>query len=297
MEILIGINPDTYDDDAMALGSLLARGLGATVALAHVYPASFDYPGTAHVDAEWVAYLQEQGNRLLQEARARFTSRWQWDEDSVDVTMIGHQSSGIGLAELAGERGSAVIVIGSAPGAPTGRFAIGSTANQLLHHSTAPIAAATSGYAREEVETLSTVTVAFQDLANGGHVVDYGAWLAQSLHTKLALLTVVLRHRVYGSRMSAYAERMVLSQTQEDALKRQSQALATVPKDLATESLTAIGESVPSALASASWSGEEILLIGSATRGPLMRVFLGDMTHKLLRSSPVPVLIVPRPES
>ena len=27
MEILIGINPDTYDDDAMALGSLLARGL------------------------------------------------------------------------------------------------------------------------------------------------------------------------------------------------------------------------------------------------------------------------------
>lgn len=297
MEILIGINPDTYDDDAMALGSLLARGMGAQVTLAHVYPASFDYPGTAHVDAEWVTYLQEQGMKLLDEARTRFMARWQWDSKEVHVAMVGHQSSGIGLAELAAERGSAVIVIGSAPGAPTGRFAIGSTANQLLHTSTAPIAAATSGYAREEVEQVGKVTVAFQDEKTGGHVVEYGSWLAQQLHTPFALLTVVLRHRVYGSRMSAYAERMVLAQTQEDAIRRQQSALASVSDELTTQTITAVGESVPSALATAAWAGDEILLIGSATRGPLLRVFLGDMTHKLLRSSPVPVVIVPRPES
>ena len=297
MEILIGINPDTYDDDAMALGSVLARGLQGRVTLAHVYPASFDYPGTAHVDAEWVAYLQEQGLKLLDEARARFIARWQWDEDDVDVVMVGHQSSGIGLAELAAERGSAAIVIGSAPGAPTGRFAIGSTANQLLHNSTAPIAAAPSGYAREEVEQIGQVTVAFNDLSGGGHVVEYGAWLAESLHTTLALMTVVLRHRVYGSKLGADAEGGVLTQAREDAARRQAEALATVPSDVATETLTLVGESVSSALASASWAGDEILLIGSATRGPLLRVFLGDMTHKLLRSSPVPVLMVPRPES
>lgn len=297
MEILIGINPDTYDDDAMALGSLLARGVGSKVVLAHVYPASFDYPGTAHVDAEWVAYLQEQGQKLLDEASARFKSRWQWDDADVDTVMIGHQSSGIGLAELAAERGSAAVVIGSAPGAPTGRFAIGSTANQLLHESTAPIAAAPSGYAREEVQHVGKVTIAFQNAETGGHVVEYGAWLAEQLPSPLALMTVVLRHRVYGSKLGADAEGGVLMQAKEDAARRQAAALAEVPATVTTESFTVVGESVSSALASASWSGDEILLIGSATRGPLLRVFLGDMTHKLLRSSPVPVLIVPRPES
>lgn len=297
MEILIGINPDTYDDDAMALGSLLARGLKATVTLAHIYPAAFDYPGTAHVDAEWVAYLQEQGTKLLDEARARFIARWQWDEADVDVAMAGHQSSGIGLAELAAQRGSAVIVIGSAPGAPVGRFAIGSTANQLLHSSTAPIAAAPSGYAREEVEQIGEVTVAYQHESSGEHVVEYGAWLAGSMHTTLELMTVVLRHRVYGSKLGADAEGGVLAQAKEDAAQRQTEALAGVPAEVATETSIVVGESVSSALASASWSGDEILLIGSATRGPLLRVFLGDMTHKLLRSSPVPVLMVPRPES
>lgn len=297
MEILIGINPDTYDDDAMALGSLLAKGLNGRVTLAHVYPASFDYPGTAHVDAEWVAYLQEQGRKLLDEARARFISRWQWDGADVDVAMVGHQSSGIGLAELAAERGSAMIVVGSAPGAPSGRFAIGSTANQLLHSSTAPIAAAPSGYAREEVDKIGEVTVAFNDRSGGGHVVEYGSWLAESLQTTLALMTVVLRHRVYGSKLGADAEGGVLAQAKEDAALRQSEALASVTPGVSTETFTLVGESVSSALASASWSGDEILLVGSATRGPLLRVFLGDMTHKLLRSSPVPLLMVPRPES
>lgn len=295
MEILIGINPDTYDDDAMALGSLLARGIGAKVTLAHVYPASFDYPGTAHVDAEWVAYLQEQGQKLLDEARARFMQRWQWDD--VGIAMIGHQSSGMGLAELAADRGSAAVVVGSAPGAPSGRFAIGSTANQLLHESTVPIAAAPSGYAREEVQRVGTVTIAFQDVKTGRHVVEYGAWLAEKVQSPLALMTVVLRHRVYGSKLGADAEGGVLTQAKEDAARRQAEALAEVPAAVTTQSLTVVGESVSSALASAAWSGDEILLIGSATRGPLLRVFLGDMTHKLLRSSPVPVLIVPRPES
>ena len=279
----------------MALGSLLARGIGAKVTLAHVYPTYFDYPGTAHVDAEWVAYLQEQGLKLLDEARTRFMTPWQWDD--VEVAMIGHQSSGMGLAELAAERGSAVVVIGSAPGAPSGRFAIGSTANQLLHESTVPIAAAPSGYAREEVQHVGQVTIAFQNVETGSHVVEYGAWLAEKLQSPLALMTVVLRHRVYGSKLGADAEGGVLAQAKDDATRRQSEALAEIPEAVDAKALTVVGESVSSALASASWSGEEVLLIGSATRGPLLRVFLGDMTHKLLRSSPVPVLIVPRPES
>jgi len=32
----------------------------------------------------------------------------------------------------------------------------------------------------------------------------------------------------------------------------------------------------------------------SARGGPLQRVFLGDMTYKLLRATPVPAIILPR---
>lgn len=295
MEILIGINPDTYDDDAMALGSLLARSFGGRVALAYIYPVSFDYPGTAHVDAEWVTYLREQGSRLLEEARERFMARWDWD--NVEVAMAGHPSSGIGLAEVAKERGSSVIVVGSAPGAPSGRFAIGSTANRLLHASTVPVATAPAEFAREEVERIGKIVVAFQIAPASQGLLDYGLQVAQRLDVPLTVLTVLLRHRVYGSKLGADAEGGVLAQLREDARRSQDKALAASGSQVRVESRIAVGQSTSSALASEKWSGDELLMIGSASRGPLMSVFLGDMTHRLLRSSPVPALIVPRTES
>jgi nucleotide-binding universal stress UspA family protein len=39
---------------------------------------------------------------------------------------------------------------------------------------------------------------------------------------------------------------------------------------------------------------DELVMCGSGTAGPLRRVFLGDTAQKILRTTPAPVLVVPR---
>ena len=42
------------------------------------------------------------------------------------------------------------------------------------------------------------------------------------------------------------------------------------------------------------WRAGDMLMIGSSESGPIARVFLGSRAAKIVRHSPVPVLIVPR---
>ena len=42
------------------------------------------------------------------------------------------------------------------------------------------------------------------------------------------------------------------------------------------------------------WEDGEMLVVGSSRLGPVAKVFLGSSATKIIRSSPVPVLVVPR---
>jgi nucleotide-binding universal stress UspA family protein len=292
MEFIIGVNPDSSDSDAMALGSLLCRELGARPLLAHIYPTAYDYPSVAYVDGEWVDYLRGQAAGFLGEAAERFCERFGWDD--VEVAMGGHRSSGHGLAEMAELRGSRLIVLGSAPGASVGRFAIGSTADKLLHNSPVPVAVAPVGYAREGVESIGRVVVAFQNTAESLATLITGAEYAEQIQTSLRVLTLLIRHRIYGSKLGADAEAGVLHQIEEDSRRAHEEALSEITITVPTDSLTPTGDSVRAALQRIDWAGDEILLLGSSSGGPLRRVFLGDMTYKLLRATPVPAVVLPR---
>src|ERR687891_707816 len=47
------------------------------------------------------------------------------------------------------------------------------------------------------------------------------------------------------------------------------------------------------ALHSLPWEEGEVLVVGSSRLGPVARVFLGSNSTKILRSSPVPVVVIP----
>lgn len=292
MEIIIGVNPDSADSDAMALGSLLARDLGGAPVLAHVYPVAFDYPSMAHVDVEWVDYLQQESADILAEAAERFRLRFGWEH--VETASTGHRSSGRGLINLAEERGAALVVIGSAPSTDVGRFGIGSTADKLLHDSPVPVALAPVGYTRASVEALGRVVVAFQNTTESLASLISGAEYAEQLQVPLRILTLLIRHRMFGSNLGADAEEMVLRQFEEDSRAAHSEALAEITISVPTDSVTPTGDSVRAAMERIDWAGDELLLLGSAAGGPLRRVFLGDMTYKLVRATPVPAVVLPR---
>ena len=56
------------------------------------------------------------------------------------------------------------------------------------------------------------------------------------------------------------------------------------------------GTSWADALSSVDWVPDALLVLGSSSAGALQRVFLATNATKITRSSPVPVLVVPRDE-
>ena len=64
-----------------------------------------------------------------------------------------------------------------------------------------------------------------------------------------------------------------------------------VSDDVALQVVT--GRSWKEALAKADWQEGEILALGTRPRGDIRRVFLGSRSTKIIRESPVPVLVLP----
>lgn len=140
MRIVIGCQPNPRGEDALALGMVLARQLGAGVVLAHVRPPALPGVGVGAVDAEWRAFVREETERLLDDAETRLRA---WAPGLVVERAIGStRGSGRGLARIAEKHGAALVVIGPAVGGRAARVAVGSTADQLLHGSPVPVALA-----------------------------------------------------------------------------------------------------------------------------------------------------------
>ena len=54
------------------------------------------------------------------------------------------------------------------------------------------------------------------------------------------------------------------------------------------------GSSWDEAIDDVEWEDGDVLLVGSSSVGPVARVFLGSRAAKIVRNSPVPVVVVPR---
>lgn len=287
MRILVGVVPDASGSDAIALAAVLQKAYGAQVVLGNIYPHAASRGGVRKVDAEWLAYLQAEAQDVLSDVAI---STRQHGLEDYETAIHGHPSSGVGLAELAESVGADLIVIGSAPGSANGRFLIGSTADQLLHGSHVPVALAPAGYRRVQPDSLGRLVVAFQDTPESRRAL---AWAAQhSNGREMTALTVLLRHRVMGSNQAFDGESLIVEQVRRDAQESLDVALSELDAS-ATAAITA-GDDTVSALQRLDWNGDELLVLASSKGGVLRRVFLGDMTYKLVRATPVPAVVLPR---
>jgi nucleotide-binding universal stress UspA family protein len=251
-----------------------------------VYAAPSDQSGKRKVDAEWVEYLRRDAEAIVADA-TEAAPRCGLTEYATAVH--GHRSSGVGLDELAQRIGADVIVIGSAPGASNGRFLIGSTADQLLHGSHVPVAVAPAGYRRVYPERLARLTVAFQDTPESHKALE---WAAEHRgDRRITALTVLLRHRVMGSNLAFDGESLVSRQLEEDAQVALDAALRAL--DTEADSEIVVGNDASSAVGRVQWHGDELFVLASGG-SVLRRVFLGDMTYKLVRATQVPAIVLPR---
>lgn len=298
VEIIVGVNQDAASSDALALGSAIAGTLGADLVVANVYPKSWDFVGPAHVDAEWQNFLVEQGHETLNWAREELDGR-------VGVTYVLHpnRSSGVGLAEVATNRDAQMIVIGSAPGGSNGRIHNGSTSDQLFHGSPVPVGIAPQGYVKWAPERINRAVVAYQPTRQADHCIDVTIRALTKANldpsTNMLVFSVVQRvTRIYGTRLGRHAEDQVLNALREQSQAALDKALVRVsrdsPRDVIVPAELLEGDDVMKALGRYDWDDADLMITGSTGAGPIRRVFLGDMTYKLLRGSTIPVAVIPR---
>jgi nucleotide-binding universal stress UspA family protein len=82
-----------------------------------------------------------------------------------------------------------------------------------------------------------------------------------------------------------------IEQAQRDILARIAE-LPTPPRS--RETVIGYGHDWHEAVEDVGWTDGDLLVVGSSSVGPLARVFLGSRASKIVRNSPVPVVVLPR---
>jgi nucleotide-binding universal stress UspA family protein len=290
MNYLVGLTADRGGRDALALGRMLARTGDVTLIVCIVLPEVWGHPSLARVDAEYAAFLEQYAQDTIAEAR-----EFVGDAVRVEYVSTSARTATEGLITTATETDAALVVLGSARHGPFGRFAVGSVTNEMLHAASVPVVLTPRGYSPSSDARLRRVTCAFAGSTRSRTPFDAAVQLSMRHDVLLRLITLVVRDRqMYPSQVGYDAERLVAQQWRAQAEEAQKRTLATLPDNVAVEAGVVSGRNWEDALDSLQWEEGEVLVVGSSRLGPIKRVFLGSNSTKIVRSSPVPVLVIPR---
>lgn len=144
--VIVSYDGTTHDDDALALGRMLAAG-GAQLSLAYVRHSREYDPRREEIGAY-------DANRRLEQG-----ALWLGQPD-IERHVVIDPSTGAGLAKLAAAEGAGLILFGSDYRTPPGHVEPGGSAQGLLEGSPVAIGVAAAGLRTRAEETIATISVA-----------------------------------------------------------------------------------------------------------------------------------------
>ena len=289
MNYLVGYSADRGGREALALGQMLARTGDVTLNVCTVVPERWGHPSPARVDAEYAAFLSEHAQAVLAQARAALA-----DGIRAEFSWRSAPSAADGLIAAAEEARAAMIVLGSARHGPIGRLILGSVGVEVLHASPVAVALAPRGYRPPAEVRLRRVTCAHTGAPESRAALDAAIELCRRHDVPLRLATFVVRDKqMYPSGVGYDVENMVAKQWRAQATETQQRILADLPRELRAETSIGDGPDWKRALASLPWESGEVLVVGSSSRSSVARALLGGSSTRIVRSAPVPVIVVP----
>lgn len=292
MTVVVGYIPHRGGRGALDLGLQLAHARSEAMAVVTVVPRQWSTPSLAKIDAEYAEYARQVGEAAEEQAREYLT------DTSVTVdtsyrTATGRSVSSA-LVDAVREVDGSTLVIGSSADGPEGRIVVGATALKLLHSAPIPVAIGPRGYRSTAADGFTRLTCAFSDSASSVRMVGHAAELAKVLGTPLRVASFGVRHAtMYPPEVGVTAEDSVLDSWATQAAEAQRQLVVDGVVDSATPCVIGTGTGWVESVASIDWQRDELLAIGSSSAGPIARVFLGSRAGKLIRASPVPVVVLP----
>jgi nucleotide-binding universal stress UspA family protein len=291
MTMVVGYAPDGRGRAVLHLGAMLARSGGDDLVLCAIVPVPWP-PSPARVDAEYQAYLENTAHEALDRARARLPA------DLTVTSIVQHaRSAPAGLLEVCERHAARMIVTGSSAGGGTGHVSLGSVTSRLLHSSPAPVAVAPRGFRARPDARMVRVTAAYGGAEDD--LVVAAAGVAARVGASLRIASFAVRSRApltagVGHLADDAIDRQwgqEIESAARTALEKVTD-LPAVPRDL--EAVIGHGETWDEALEDVEWDDGDVLVVGSSSIGPIARVFLGSRASKIVRHSPVPVVVVPR---
>jgi nucleotide-binding universal stress UspA family protein len=277
---------------ALHLAVEAATTLKSSLTVTTVVPRPWMTPSPARIDAEYAQYAEQLAADSAKEAQQLIGSLS--DGLKVSYHKVAHRSVSGGLLEAVNELAADVLVLGSAADGKLGQVVVGSTADRLLHSSPVPLAISPRGYRGSKAGGLSRITCAYPGTPESLHVVERVAALAERLSVPMRVVTFAVRGRtMYPPEVGLRAEDSILEAWASHAreLLAQLKSDGVVGDDVVLQVVT--GNGWDQALDAADWQEGELLALGTSPATGIARVFLGSRGSKILRHSPVPVLVLP----
>ncbi|MHA6784369.1 universal stress protein [Pseudonocardia saturnea] len=292
MTIVVGLPRDERATAAIHLGAMFARSLDDTLVVCTVVPPPWP-PGMGKVDAEYQEYLDASAAEALAAARELLPA-----DVTATFEVAAARSTAAGLLEVAAAHGAGLVALGSSTAGVLGRVAFGSAADRLLHTSPVPVALAPRGFRCVPGARVTSVTAAYGASEDSAELVVAMAGVAARAGAALRVASFAVRPRTpltagIGSRAEASVGQ-VWSAEIEQAQRAVLAAVARLPQAPPTEAVIGYGPDWAAALEDLEWGEGAVLAVGSSSAGPLERVFIGSRSSKIVRHSPVPVVVVPR---
>ncbi|MHA7649365.1 universal stress protein [Mycobacterium sp. ML4] len=291
MTVVVGYRSERVGLSGLYLAVGIARTLQTSLTVVTIVPKAWPTPSLARVDAEYEHWAEHLGENSAKEAR-RYVSSLA-DGIEVDYRQCAHRSVSSGLLEVVDEVGGEILVLGSLPSVRRVQMVVGTTADWLLHSSPVPVAISSPGYL-SRTGRLARLTCAYSAVPQSENVVRRCAAYAERMQIPLRVLTFAVRGRtMYPPDVGLYAEDSILEAwaVQARDVLESLKIDGVVGDDVALQVVT--GQSWLEVLHKAEWVDGEILTVGTSPGGDIRRVFLGARSGKIIRHSPVPVLVLP----
>lgn len=287
--ILVGYVATDYGRDALNLAIALARGQDIELQVAVVAPQDGPYAGVYPHDRGYASILEEQLGQWLQGALEMIPD---------DVTAVGQvvrgESEAEGLIQAAEELDCFMIVVGAREGGVLRRYRVGSVAAALLHSSPVPVALAPHGY--RQSGPISRITCMFGPKPGAVDVIGLSVQAARRRSAGLRLVSLLLVGNQDEEQLDDSTRAMnlgVLQSVTRYGNERLGETAQEMVEAGTASTQVVTGKTVDYAMDELDWEAEEVAVVGSSRMAARGRLFLGSTAAKMLRSIPVPMVVVP----
>jgi nucleotide-binding universal stress UspA family protein len=277
---------------ALYLGAEAANTLKTSLAVVTVVPKPWTTPSPARIDAEYAAWADQLAADSHREAQASLRQI----AEGLDVSFhkVASRTPGEGLLQAAKDLSADVLVAGSSSDGSLGQVVLGSTTDWLLHSSPIPVAISPRGYRGSKAGKLVRVTCACSGTPESVRVVERVRALAERLDVKMRVVSYAIRGRtMFPPEVGLHAEDSLLAEWAKQLREMLAKLKADGVVGDDVELVVVTGNGWDEALDDTEWEDGELLALGTSSRRTIKGVFLGSHGAKIIRYSPVPVLVLP----